>query len=98
MAQFDVYRTADGAMLVDCQSEALADLDSRLMVPLTPTDRSPPGRARLNPVFTIDGETYMMVTQFAAAVSVRDVRRPLTSLAAYRFDIIGAIDMLLTGV
>ncbi len=98
MPQFDVYRTVDGALLIDCQSNAFGDLDSRFMVPLTPVDRSPPGRARLNPTFVIDGEHYMMVTQFAAAVRVRDVRTPVTSLAAYRFDIIGAIDMLLTGV
>lgn len=36
MAQFDVFRTTSGALIIDCQSEALAFLATRVMVPLVP--------------------------------------------------------------
>ncbi|MDP1028681.1 CcdB family protein [Sphingomonas sp. KR1UV-12] len=98
MAQFDVYRTRDNDLLIDCQSEAFGHLKTRLAAPLTPMDRSPPRQVRLNPIFDIDGEQYMMITQFAGAINASEFRTRVTSLAAYRFDIIGAFDVLMTGV
>jgi len=98
MAQFDVYRTRDDDLLIDCQSDAFGDLNSRLVAPLTPVDRSPPGQMRLNPVFDIDGERYMMVTQFAGAISVGELQTRVTSLAERRLEVIGAFDVLMTGV
>ena len=68
------------------------------MAPLIPLDRSPERRARLNPVFDIDGQFYAMVTQFAATVGATDLKTKVTTLTAFRFDIVGAFDMLLTGV
>jgi toxin CcdB len=98
MPQFDVFRTADGELLLDCQSEALGYLATRMTAPLLPIERAPERRVRLNPVFEIGGESYVMVTQFAAAVSSKDLRAKVTNLGTYRFDVIGAFDMLLTGV
>ncbi|WP_375396078.1 CcdB family protein [uncultured Sphingomonas sp.] len=98
MPQFDVYRTSEGNLLLDCQSEALSHLATRLTAPLLPADQSPEQRTRLNPDFEIDGRSYVMVTQFAAAVSVRILRTKVTNLAHAHFRIIGAFDMMLTGV
>ncbi|WP_174286749.1 CcdB family protein [Sphingomonas bacterium] len=98
MPQFDVYRTREGDLLLDCQSDALSHLTTRLTAPLLPASQSPDRRARLNPEFAIDGETYIMVTQFAAAVSARVLGTKITNLAIHRFEIIGAFDMMLTGV
>lgn len=98
MAQFDVFRESQGELLVDCQSDALAHLGTRLAVPLLPLSRAPERRARLNPVFEIDGMDYSMVTQHAAAIRVGELRNRVTSLEHRHFDIIGALDMLLTGV
>jgi toxin CcdB len=98
MAQFDVYRTPDGQLLLDCQADSLGFLGSRLVVPLIPLDEAPPCRAHLNPVFEIEGERYAMVTQFAAALSRGALRTHVADLTPYRFDIIGAFDMMLTGV
>ena len=98
MAQFDVFRTAHGELLLDCQSEAFANLKTRLAAPLIPIDDSPPRRARLNPVFEIDGHAYAMVTQFAAAVGTNALQAKVANLVEFRFDIVGAFDMLLTGV
>ena len=98
MTQFNVYRTTDGALLLDCQSEAFDYLSMRLVAPLLPIARAPDLQPRLNPTFEIDGERYAMMTQFAAAVSGALLRSKMGNLAASRLSIIGAFDMLLTGV
>lgn len=98
MPQFDVLRTRDGQLLVDCQSDAFGYLDTRLVAPLTPVAHAPERRARLNPMFELEGEPHVMLTQFASAVHTRELGMPVTNLADHRFEIIGALDMLLTGV
>lgn len=98
MAQFDVYRDARGAVLVDCQGDALSHLSTRLAAPLVPLDRAPTLIERLNPVFEIAGEPYAMITQYAATVRCVDLGARIARLDPYRFEIIGAFDLLLTGV
>lgn len=98
MAQFDVFRNAAGQLLVDCQSDALGYLGTRLATPLLPVEQAPELRARLNPVFDIDGVAHALMTQFATAVTVKELRIRVVSLDSRRFDIVGAFDMLLTGV
>lgn len=98
MAQCDVYRTSTGLLLVDCQSDTFGDLATRLTAPLIPLDRSPERRPRLNPVFDIGDEPHVMLTQFAAAVSCRELADKIAALSAFRFQIVGAFDMLLTGI
>lgn len=98
MAQFDVYRGTQSELLVDCQSDALGNLGTRIVAPLIPIADAPEQKARLNPVFEIDGQRYAMATQFASAVRTGELRQHLTHLGNYRFDIVGAFDMLLTGV
>ena len=98
MPQFDVYRTAQGELLLDCQSDALGHLTTRLATPLMPPNRAPERRPQMNPVFEINGQPYVMVTQFAAAVRIRELRDRFANLETHRLEIIGAIDMLLTGV
>lgn len=98
MAQFDVFRTANGELLVDCQSEAFGNLATRLTIPLVERDRAPELRVRLNPVFDLAGGSYALMTQFATAIRSSELRTKVDTLADRRFDIIGAVDMLLTGV
>lgn len=98
MAQFDVFRSDNGNLLLDCQSDVLGYLATRLAVPLLPVADAPELRLRLNPVFEIEGERFAMITQFAAAVRISELRRKVMTLRDYRFDIIGAFDMALTGV
>ena len=38
MAQFDVYRIEGGGLVLDCQSDPLRDLGSRVVAPLRPAD------------------------------------------------------------
>lgn len=99
MARFDVYgRPAGAGLLIDCQADLLAHLNTRFVVPLLPERDAPKPAARLNPLFEIGGERFVMVTQFAAAVHVRELGPVALSLADRDSEILNALDMLLTGI
>jgi toxin CcdB len=96
MARFDVYRTRDGQLALDCQSRWLSHYNTRFAVPLMPPNASPEIAKRLNPVFEIEGELFVMVTQYAAAVPVSELGKKVCSLAEHDYRIIDAIDVLIT--
>lgn len=99
MAQFDVHRLANGsALVIDCQSNLLDHIDSRFVVPLVPLANAPPPARRLNPVFEIDGDDYVMLTQAASAVRRRELGAVIASLDERRFEITDALDVLISGV
>jgi toxin CcdB len=97
MAQFDVYRLGD-RLVVDCQSDLLNHIDSRFVVPLAPHEFAAIAARRLNPSFDINGQTHIMVTQQAASVPRSELETAVASLADRSFEIIDAIDVLLSGV
>lgn len=97
MAQFDVHRLGDGLVL-DCQSNLLAHLNTRVVVPLIPQDRAPVPARRFNPVFAVNGANHVMDTQFVSAVERRALGAVVASLANHSFEITGAIDVLISGV
>jgi toxin CcdB len=99
MARFDVHPAPDRAgYLLDCQADLLSHLNTRLVVPLRRPAEAPIAAARLNPRFEIKGETFVMVTQFASAVPVRDLAPTILSLDDQHDRIMAALDMLITGV
>lgn len=97
MAQFDVHRLG-GGLVVDCQADLLSYIASRLVAPLVPQADAPPPAQRLNPVFDVDGETYVLVTESAGAVPARQLGPVVASLADRWFDITAALDTLISGV
>lgn len=99
MAQFDVQSLNSGTgLVIDCQSDLLSQLNTRLVVPLIPRDRAPTPAQRLNPIFTIRGHEHVMATQFAAAVHVRELGEVVASLRDRSFEIVAALDVLVSGV
>jgi len=68
MARFDVYRLADGGLVVDCQANFLDDIDTRFTIPLVPRGQGPLPNPRINPEFEIDDERLVLVTQLAFAI------------------------------
>jgi toxin CcdB len=99
VAQFDVFTNKFGdGLLLDCQSDLLEHFTSRFVVPLLPPDELPRGLTRLNPVFEIGGVNYMMVTHYAGAVERHELGEKVASLAEERLTIVGALDMLISGV
>lgn len=98
MAKFDVYRQKGRvALLLDCQADLLDDLNTRFVVPLIPVEDAPRPAARLNPVFEIEGKRVVMATQFAAAISLRELDEKLGSLSGEQDAIGNALDMLISG-
>jgi len=98
MSQFDVYALADGALVIDCQTDHFSDIRTRLVVPLVHVREAPQQQPRLNPILRVNGEDLLLLTQFATAIPAAELRRPLGSLAGDRLKIIAAFDMLLTGL
>lgn len=98
MARFDVYQSrVSNGYLLDCQADILAALNTRLVVPLLPEGAIPQFDRRLNPVMTIEGKRFVMVTQAAVAVPMAQLGALAGSLAQEDFTITAALDMLLTG-
>jgi toxin CcdB len=99
MARFDVYRRrVDGGYLLDCQADLLSDLTTRFVVPLLPPHAAPKPAARLNPILSVGGEPYVMVTQFAAAVMKSELGQSVDNRRDDAEQIVGALDLLITGV
>ncbi|RYD55725.1 MAG: plasmid maintenance protein CcdB [Sphingomonadales bacterium] len=98
MAQFDVHEIDGGFFVLDCQADSLAHLGTRAVIPLLSANRVPKGTDRLHPVFELEGEPFLLATQLIATLPVRELGRPKASLAGERYAILGALDLLLTGV
>lgn len=95
MARFDVYRLADGGMVVDCQANFLDDIGTRFTIPLIPHGLGAPPNRRINPEFNVDGERLVLVTQLASAIRTNELRTRVASLDAEHLTITGAIDILI---
>ena len=98
MAQFDVYRRPGNTdLLLDCQSDLLAELPTRFLVPLV-RQTGQPVSSRLNPAFEIDGHTYTLATQLALSAPLDRVGSKIGSMASSHDEIVRAVDILIGGV
>lgn len=98
MPKYDVFPNPSGdGFLLDVQTDLLSDLNTRVVVPLLPKSSAPKPATRLNPVFEIDGEPVVMVTQFMAAVPVGILKSQVCNLSDDFDQITVAIDMLMQG-
>jgi toxin CcdB len=105
MAQWDVYpnpspRSRDELpYLVDVQSELLAELGTRFVVPLSRQAQVPTGLPRrMTPLFEVQNETLRLVPQEAGAIAAAVLRRPVVSLRTQSHLIIDALDAVVSGV
>lgn len=98
MAKYNVYENPDGAgLLLNVQADLLETLNTGLVVPLLPLPIAPLPAKRLNPLFEIDGENYVMVSQFLAAVPKSLLRKNVGNLEGRFSEITDALDLLITG-
>ena len=104
MAQLDVYRNPADVeddelpYVLDVQSDLLAHLNVRIVVPLVRADVVDPPLPGLNPRFLVEDRTVVMATTLIGGLPARALRDPVASLAGHRHEIVGAIDMLITGI
>lgn len=97
MAQFEVFRTSAGDLVLDCQSDVLWRYNTRIAVPLRPLDEALPTMKHLNPVFQVLGSPLVMYPEFMAAVPMRELRDRVSSLAGHYLEVQTAIDFLISG-
>jgi toxin CcdB len=98
MAQFDVHRgRLDNSLLLDCQSDLLDVIGTRFVIPLLPTGVAQQTN-RLHPIVEISGERMLVSTHLASAVSCDELGPVVASLADQRYEILNALDMLITGI
>ena len=97
MAQLDVYRMAEGELVLDVQTDLLGSFDNRVVVPLMPPSEAPVRHPRLNPEVVVEGQTYVMVTQFMIAVDRSALRTRVENLDRDYDQIKRAYDMLFNG-
>jgi toxin CcdB len=85
--------------LLDIQHDLLSDLDTRVVVPLCPLTslKGKPLRT-LMPVLAIEGERFVMLTPQMAGIPKSELGVSVAQVEHYRFEIIAAIDFLLTGI
>ncbi|MFC0661015.1 CcdB family protein [Eoetvoesiella caeni] len=67
------------------------------MIPLLPLAEAPKPAKTLNPLFNIEGIEYSMVTQYLAAVPVKDLKVAIFNIQNRHDDIVAAIDFLFHG-
>ncbi len=105
MAQFSLYKNEDSASndtypyFIDIQNPLLSDLNSRLVIPLSSygtlnnTDAK-----RLCPVIHLDEGDFVLLTHQMTSVPSSILKSEVTSLDNFRYEILGAIDMLISGI
>ena len=105
MPQFTIYRNKNPQtvsavpFLLDVQNDLLSDLETRVVVPLSPESAMKGKTLKpLMPVLEIEGERFVMLTPQMAGIPKRELGAPVTRVDRYRSEIIGAIDFLLTGI
>ena len=97
MARLDIYRTTTGTVLLDCQSDILAHLNTRFVVPLASPDDAVEVDPKLTPLLHVAGDELLMLTHFAAAVPVTALGKRFGSAIDQDFTVSKALDMLISG-
>jgi toxin CcdB len=98
MTQFSVYRNSDRAgYLLNVQADINDHFATRVVVPLFPVDEIHEFATTLNPVFEIEGNRVVMMTQGLAAVPSQLLKQSVMSLENNRTDIVAALDLLFQG-
>lgn len=105
MSQFSVYRNPNPdtrtafPLLLDVQSDLIADLGTRVVAPLCPATAMKGKLMKvLTPVFDVDGKPYVMLTPQLAGISKQQVGAKIADLTRHRDAIIAALDLLITGI
>jgi toxin CcdB len=105
VSQFAVYRNKNRRtqsqfpFLLDVQVNLLAELKTRVVVPLTKAPKlAKRPMDRLTPIVEVDGDEYILLTPQLAGIQSTELGPSVASLAEQRQTVVAAIDFLMTGV
>lgn len=98
MSRFDLYKGRDGSdYFLDVQTDFLAQLHSRMVIPVVKARRMSHVIPHLHLKVDINGVPHYLVTNMMGAMPSRGLGRPVGSLTHLSYDITAAIDFLLQG-
>ena len=107
MAQYDVYRNSgrdakNFPYIVDVQYALLSDCGTRVVIPLlavqTAKNRKMDLVEKINPVIMFGDTEVILAAHLLTAISTKDLKEKVGSIAWMRTEIIAAIDIVLTGI
>ncbi|MDR2212459.1 MAG: CcdB family protein [Pseudomonadales bacterium] len=104
MRQFVVYANLGSSrklypMLLNIQSDLIAETETRLAVPLFPLQRGRnPAIAKLSPVIAVNGADYTLMMPLMAGVATNQLGKAVADLSHERATILGALDLLISGI
>ena len=104
MSQFTLYENMNQdsrdtyPYFVDIQNNLLESLNTRLVIPLTPSHYLAENITKLCPATTIDNESFFLLTHQMTNVPVAALQDPKGYLEHLRDEIIAAVDFLVTGI
>ena len=104
MAQFDVYRNPNSAgrsavpYLVALQSDMLDQLPSRWVAPLKPSKNIAHRIEGLMPEVKVEGKKFTVFMYESAAIPAKTLGNRIASLESHRFELIRAVDILISGI
>ena len=105
MGQFTLYKNEDSSSnktypyFVDVQHSLLSNLNSRLVIPLTSHQAlNNTDAKRLCPVIRLDNGDYVLLTHQMTSVPKSILKTEVISLETIRYEILDAIDMLISGI
>lgn len=97
MAQFYVYRLSGDRLVLDLQTD-LIESGTRVVAPLLPVSSGLKPIGRLEPIFKIEGEPFVLHSAEMAAIPTALLKgKPIADLSASDYEIRGALDMVFSG-
>lgn len=105
MSQYHVYENLNEKSkkiypyLIDVQTTLLADLETRIVIPLANKDKFGKGIIKnLNPIISIKKKEYILLTQQMAGVPLSQIGSSICECLSNQHEILSAIDFLITGI
>ena len=106
MGQFTLYRNNNKSSnktypyFVDIQNDLLGDLNSRVVIPLSPYNENDKTDAKkLCPIIELNSEgSFVLLIHQITSIPKSTLKTKVTSLENYRYEILGAVDILLSGI
>jgi len=105
LSQYTLYKNENKSSkkaypyFVNVQSDLLDDLNSRIVIPLSLYKTLKQTNAKkLCPIIDIDEGCFVLLTHQMTTVPKSILKKEITSLEKFRYEILGAIDLLLTGI
>ncbi|MBT4288718.1 MAG: CcdB family protein [Deltaproteobacteria bacterium] len=104
MSQFTVYKNPNPdskssyPYLLCVQNDLLSNLNTRVIVPLCFASAINKKQiSNVSPIFNIRGRNCVMLTPQLAAIPLSDIGSTVANLSEFRYEILSALDFLITG-